>query len=79
MEEELDPQMLKAKQGLFEIIAGYGGIIPMKDAHDHCEVTFGVGHKRFSDLMEHCVDNDFVSFDDDDRSITLLDKGRNFL
>jgi hypothetical protein len=78
-EEDLDQQTLKAKNAIFQFIAGNGGIMSMKEAHDFSELNFGVGHKRFSDLMEFCVDNEYFAFNPDDRVITLLDKARNAL
>ncbi len=77
--EPTDKQMLKARKAILEIIAGNGGVMPMKEAHDFCEANFGVGHRRFSDLMEYCIDNDFFSFNRDENLITLSENGRSAL
>jgi hypothetical protein len=78
-EENIDKQMLKARKGIIEIIAGSGGIMPMKDAHDFCESTYGVGHKRFSDLMEYCIEQGLYTYNREDNMIALTETGRNSL
>jgi hypothetical protein len=77
--EPVDNQMQKARKAILEIIAANGGVMSMGEAHDFCEGNFGVGHRRFSDLMEYCVGKEYFTYDRDDNLITLSENGRNAL
>lgn len=65
-----------ARQGLLKFITKKGGSIPMRELHTHSLIFYQAGHQAFSQLMEGLVADEYVTFDDDDGSFTLTDKGR---
>jgi hypothetical protein len=70
----------KAFKGNLSFLAGMGGIVSLHDFHTHSESTYLIGHQRFSEMLEEFVEKGYAEVgEDDDRKVTLTEKGRNFI
>ena len=74
-DEKRQAHWLKAKQAVLQQAVEKGGTASLGDLHSYAESHWFIAHERFSQLMEECVDENLLTFADNEFSIT--DQGRS--
>lgn len=64
----------KAKKAVLVRIDELAGTASIGDLHGYAEANWFIAHQRFSSLMEECVDEDLVTFEEG--QFALTDQGR---
>lgn len=65
-----------ARNGILKFLSKNGGSVEMGLLHGHSKLMYRAAHQAFSQLMEGLVRDELVSFDDDNDTFHLTDKGR---
>lgn len=70
--------MDRAKRGILAYLLAGGGARSVSDLHDYSMNKFFIQHQRFSQLMEQCVDEGFLEYDQVQQTLSLTESGRKF-
>ena len=73
-DEKQQEHWRRAKKAVLARANELGGTASIGDLHDYAEANWFIAHQRFSWLMEECVEEELVVFEDG--QFTLTEKGR---
>ena len=77
-EEKQRAHLERTKKAVLGFLAELGGSGGIAEVHAFSETRWFVGHQRFSQMMEQCVADGLVAYDDGSGTFTLTDAGRAF-
>ena len=77
-EAKVAKHLKRTKRGLLKFVDKEGGTISLAKLHDHSEKRFFVGHRKFSDLMETMIEEDYLLFSWEKQEATLTERGREW-
>ena len=75
-EEKQKAHWLKTKKAVLGQAMEKGGTAGLGDLHTYAESHWFIAHQQFSMMMEECVDEELVTFEDGE--FTVTEKGRGF-
>ena len=79
-EERQKAYFEKARKGVLAWLAQReGASATLGDMHEHSSGRFLIAHQGFSKMMESFVAEKLVDYDEDTRTATLTDAGRQFI
>ena len=79
-EERQKAYFEKARQGMLAWLAKReGAAATLGEMHEHSSGRFLIAHQGFSKMMESFVAEKLVDYDEDTRTATLTDAGRQFI
>jgi len=66
----------RARKGVLKFLYERGGTLSIAELHDYSLNKFFIQHQRFSQMMEACVDEGLVTYDETAQTFILTETGK---